>query len=99
MRIRSSALGFLLLAGIGLAAACGGQVEAEHSDGRTGSTMDGGSSSGGSSSGSFSSSGSSGGSSSGSFSSSGSSGGSSSGSSGLNDLGDDGGACSPGPSL
>jgi hypothetical protein len=61
--------------------------------------MDGGSSSGASSSGGVSSSGASGGSSSGSFSASGSSGGSSSGSTGLDDLGDDGGACSPGPSL
>jgi hypothetical protein len=85
-----------LFVGVGLAAACGGQLEAEHSDGRTGSTLDGGSSSGTSSSGS--SSGVSSGSSSGSVSSSSSSGGSSSGSVGLNDL-DDGGACSPGPSL
>jgi hypothetical protein len=85
MRVRSTALGFLLLAGIGLAAACGGQVEAEHSDGRTGSTIDGGASSGGASSGSVSA--------------SGSSGGASSGGTGLDDVGDDGGACSPGPSL
>jgi hypothetical protein len=96
MRTRPRTSAYLLFVGVGLAAACGGQLEAEHSEGRTGSTLDGGSSSGASSSGSVSPGGSSG-SSSGSVSSGGS--GSSSGSTGLNDPGDDGGACSPGPSL